>query len=250
MKPGVPLVTGASGQALFVLKARSHDLRVPMSVLGEDYQLVPEQEELIVLRPNGEAHYAVGLAGQHQRRNAALVVAACGALRWKGTPVPEPAVREALARTQHPGRLETIVAAAGSLGPRQVEVLIDGAHNVAAAHALRFHLGKAGFTDFHLVAGFCADKDWMECVDQWVPLASRVWCVPVRNPRSLDPAKLADHVEPSGIPATARPDVAAALAAAGASGIERVLVAGSLFLAGEARALLLGLPLEEIRGSQ
>jgi dihydrofolate synthase/folylpolyglutamate synthase len=76
MKPGVPLVTGASGQALFVLKARSHDLRVPMSVLGEDYQLVPEQDELIVLRPNGEAHYAVGLAGQHQRRHAALVVPA------------------------------------------------------------------------------------------------------------------------------------------------------------------------------
>ncbi|HUR25128.1 MAG TPA: folylpolyglutamate synthase/dihydrofolate synthase family protein [Candidatus Thermoplasmatota archaeon] len=250
MKPGVPLVTGASGQALFVLKARSHDLRVPMSVLGEDYQLVPEQDELIVLRPDGEAHYAVGLAGQHQRRNAALVVAACGALRWKGTPVPEPAVRAALAHTRHPGRLETLRAAAGVLGPQPVEVLIDGAHNVAAAHALRFHLGQARFTDFHLVAGFCADKDWAEAIDQWAPLAERVWCVPVRNPRSLTAGLLAAHVAPSGIPAATALDALSAMKAAAAAGATRILVAGSLFLAGEARAVLTGEPLEEIRGAQ
>lgn len=250
MKPGVPLVTGASGQALFVLKARSHDLRVAMSVLGEDYQIVPEQEELIVLRPNGEAHYAVGLAGQHQRRNAALVVAAAGALRWKGTPVPEGALRDALAKASHPGRLETLQVAPGRLGAGAVEVLIDGAHNVAAAHALRFHLGRAAFTGFHLVAGFCADKDWQEAVDQWAPLAERVWCVPVRNPRTLDPAVLRDHVTASGIPGDIASDALAALRAAAAAGATRILVAGSLFLAGEARAVLLGERLEEIRGTQ
>jgi dihydrofolate synthase/folylpolyglutamate synthase len=250
MKPGVPLVTGASGQALFVLKARSHDLRVAMSVLGEDYQLVPEQQELIILRPDGEAHYAVGLAGPHQKRNAALAVAACGALRWKGTPVPEAAVREALAKTRHAGRLETLHVPAGRLGPQPVEVLLDGAHNVAAANALRFHLGQAGFTGFQLVAGFCADKDWAEAVDQWSPLAERVWCVPVRNPRTLSPERLRDHVAADGIPTDTATDVAAAMRAAAASGATRILVAGSLFLAGEARAVLLGEPLEEIRGTQ
>jgi dihydrofolate synthase/folylpolyglutamate synthase len=250
MKPGVPLVTGATGQALFVLKARSHDLRVAMSVLGEDYQIVPEQDDLIILRPNGESHYRVGLAGAHQKRNAALVAAACGALRGKGLRIPESAVHDALALTTHAGRLETFHVPAGRFGPAAMEVLVDGAHNPDAAHALRRHLGKAGWSGFHLVAGFCADKDWIECVDQWVPLAARVWCVPVRNPRTLDPTRLAEHVEPSGIPATPRPDVAAALTAAAASGIDRVLVAGSLFLAGEARALLLGQPLEEIRGTQ
>ncbi|MEK6976141.1 MAG: folylpolyglutamate synthase/dihydrofolate synthase family protein [Candidatus Thermoplasmatota archaeon] len=250
MKPGVPLVTGASGPGLFVLKARSHDLRVPMSVLGEDYQIVPEQDDLIILRPNGESHYRVGLAGAHQKRNAALVAAACGALRGKGLRLPEPAVHDALAHTTHAGRLETFHVPAGRFGPAAMEVLVDGAHNPDAAHALRRHLGKVGWSGFHLVTGFCADKDWVECVDQWVPLASRVWCVPVRNPRTLDAAVLAEHIAPSGIPALARPDAAAALAAAGASGVDRVLVAGSLFLAGEVRALLTGQPLEEIRGTQ
>lgn len=250
MKPGVPLVTGATGQALFVLKARSHDLRVAMSVLGEDYALLPEQDDLVLLRPDGESHYRVGLAGPHQRRNAALVVAACGALRGKGTRVPETALREALARTTHPGRLETFHVPAGTFGPAPLEVLVDGAHNPAAAHALRFHLGRSGWTGFHLVTGLCADKQWQECVDQWAPLAQQVWCVPVRNPRTLAPQELVDHIAPSGIPTAARGDVEQALRSAAAAGATRILVAGSLFLAGEARARLTGSSLEEIRGAQ
>lgn len=250
MKPRVPLVTAATGQALFVLKARSHEVRCAMSILGEDYTIVPEQEDLIILRPNGESHYRVGLAGPHQKRNAALVVAAAGALRGKGLAIPEPALRDALATTTNPGRLETFHVPAGRFGPGPVEVLVDGAHNPAAAHALRFHLGRSDWTGFQLVAGFCSDKEWAECIDQWAPLAEHVWAVPVRNPRSLDPEVLAGHVRPSGIPADAKPDAEAALRAAATAGAARVLVAGSLFLAGEARALLTGQPLEEIRGSQ
>lgn len=205
----------------------------------------------MILRPDGESHYRVGLAGPHQRRNAALVVAAAGALRWKGTPVAEAALRDALENTTHPGRLETLVAPAGTLGPRAVEVLVDGAHNPAAAHALRFHLGRAHWTGFQLVTGFCADKEWQDCVDQWSPLASHVWAVPVRNPRSLDASLLASYVtSSSGIPADAAADAEAGLRAAAAAGARRILVAGSLFLAGEVRALLTGQPLEEIRGSQ
>ena len=243
MKPRVPLVTAATGQALFVLKARSHETRSAMSVLGEDYTIVPEQEELIILRPDGESHYRVGLAGSHQRRNAALVVAACGALRGKGVRIPEAAVRDALANTTHPGRLETLRMGA-------VEVLVDGAHNPAAAHALRYHLGRTGWSGFHLVAGFCADKEWEECVEQWAPLAEHVWAVPVRNPRTLDPDLVARTVRPTGIPADAVADAKEGLRRAAEAGAERILVAGSLFLAGEVRALLTGQPLEEIRGSQ
>ena len=250
MKPGVPLVTGATEHALFVLKARSHDLRVAMSVLGEDYTIVPEQDDLIILRPTGESHYKVGLAGAHQKRNAALVVAACGALRWKGTPIPESAVRESLARTPNPGRLETFHAPPGRFGPGALEVLVDGAHNPAAAHAVRHHLGRTAWTGFHLVTGFNADKEWAECVDQWAPLAQQVWAVPVRNPRTLAPQHIVAHVEPSGIPAQECPDADAALRAAATAGASRVLVAGSLFLAGEVRALLTGQPLEEVRGTQ
>lgn len=254
MKAGVPCITGATGVALDILKARSRDVQCPMSILGEDYHVVAG-DALTLQRPTGETHYAVGMAGAHQRRNAALVVAASEALRANGLAIPERAVRDALAQTTHPGRLETVRVPVRQIDPTTrtdavVEVLLDGAHNIGAAHALRNHLARTQWSGFHLVVGFCADKDWRDAVDQWAPLAEQVWCVPVRNPRSLQPTELAAHVAPSGIPAHVHPSAAAALQAAARAGAQRILVAGSLFLAGEARAHLTGETSEEIRGSQ
>ncbi|MHB8633889.1 MAG: bifunctional folylpolyglutamate synthase/dihydrofolate synthase [Thermoplasmatota archaeon] len=242
LKRGVPLVTGAEGDALRVLVGRSHEEMVPMSVVGAapaDYVVVSD-DELLLVRPNGDARYRVALAGQHQRRNAALVVAGAEALRTRGVDVPERAVRKALGETTHPGRLERFTW-------HGIEVLVDGAHNPAAARALGAHLAETGWQGVDLVAGFCADKAWQACLEAWRPAVARLWAVPVRNPRSLDAATLA---RASPWPARTRPDVAAALAAAQGAGARRILVAGSLFLAGEARAVLTGQSLEEIRGRQ
>ncbi len=254
MKPGVPLVTAATGDALTVLKARSHELAVPMGVVGEDYRILADAEHLVLLRPRGESHYEVGLAGEHQRRNAALVVAGAEALERRGVRIPGHALAAALRTTENPGRLETFQVAAESLlpgaGPRSVVVLVDGAHNVAAAHALRRHLAQSRWSGFDLVVGFCADKDWQEALAQWTPLASRVWAVPLRNPRSLGPKAIVQEAHGKPAPATACRDAADALRRAAEAGADRILVAGSLFLAGEARAILTGAPLEEIRGAQ
>lgn len=244
MKPGVPCITAAKGDALQVILVRSHQEMAPMSVIGGDYHVHDDGTgDLVLVRPNGEARYHVGLDGAHQRTNAALVVAAVDALRTQGLVVPERALRDGLAHATNPGRLESFTY-------RGTQVLIDGAHNIAAAHALRSHLGRLGWFGFDLVVGFCKDKDWQDCLDQWAPLAGRVWGVPVRNPRSLDPAAILDAVAPIGNGAGALPEARAALDAAVAKGAERIVVAGSLFLAGEARAVLTGASLEEIRGTQ
>ncbi|HEX2065240.1 MAG TPA: hypothetical protein VHI93_00355, partial [Candidatus Thermoplasmatota archaeon] len=58
------------------------------------------------------------------------------------------------------------------------------------------------------------------------------------------------HGAEAGVRSRAAPDVGTALRQASAAGATRILVAGSLFLAGEALAFLRGLPLEEIRGAQ
>jgi dihydrofolate synthase / folylpolyglutamate synthase len=252
MKPGVPCVTAATGQALVVLKVVSHELRVPMSVIGEDYSIVPAPH-LHLLRPTGESMYKVGLAGEHQHQNAAVVVACVDALRAQGVAIPERALAQALAHTTHPGRLESFQWSAAELGAaaqQRVEVLIDGAHNEAAAHSLRRHLGQRRWSGFHLVVGFNADKEWEKALEQWVPLAAHVWGVPLRNPRSLEPERMRRAVEGVGIPFAACPDARSALVAAASAGAQRVVVAGSIYLAGEARATLVGQPLEEIRGSQ
>ncbi|HET6399138.1 MAG TPA: folylpolyglutamate synthase/dihydrofolate synthase family protein [Candidatus Thermoplasmatota archaeon] len=256
MKPGVPCVTAARGEALLVLKARSHELSVPMSIVGEDYRVVPDERlhRLILLRPNGESHYDVGLAGAHQLENAAVTLAAVEALRAQGVPVPERALRQALALTRHPGRLELFrvpVTAAGDTGDGQeAEVLVDGAHNPAAARAVASHLRASGWSGIDLVCGFCRDKDWPEVLATWAPFVDRVWAVPIRNGRSLPPAHAVEAARALGLHAAERAGVAQALEAAVAAGADRILVAGSLFLAGEARAHLTGVGVEEIRGSQ
>ena len=253
MKPGVPCVTAARGDALVVLKAQSHALQVPMSIVGEDYRVVPGRSGLSLLRPTGESHYELSLAGSHQHENAALVVAAVEALRLQGIDIPPAALRDGLRSTRHPGRLQTFEVPAEDLGApsgRKVTVLVDGAHNPAGAYALRNHLRGAGWSGFDLVAGFCADKAWEEMLEQWAPVARHVWAVPVRNPRSLEPAHIVEAVAPLAVPADAVADVRAALAAAASSGANQVVVAGSLYLAGEAVALLSGRGLEEIRGAQ
>jgi dihydrofolate synthase/folylpolyglutamate synthase len=243
MKPGVPCVTACAGAALAVLKARSHAVRAPMSIVGGDYTVVPDPHQLVLLRPTGESRYEVGLPGAHQHENAAVVVAAAEALRLRGVAIPERALRDALRQARNPGRLEL-------LGFQGAQVLVDGAHNPAAAQALRQHLFSTGWSGFDLVAGFCADKRWQEAVDAWLMPAARLWAVPVRNPRTLDAQELARHGTQAGVRSAACPDLATALRSAVDAGATRIVVAGSLFLAGEALAFLRGQPLEEIRGAQ
>jgi len=256
MKSGVPCVTAARGDALVVLKAVSHEMEAPMSIIGEDYHAVPDVNGLRLVTPTGEARFDLALPGEHQIENAAVAVASADALRAQGVDVPAVAVRQALAHVRVPGRLESFHVRRRALDPdgagpdRAVEVLLDGAHNEAAAAALRRHLVHRDWAGFHLVTGFNADKAWEASLDQWAPLAGHVWGVPLRNPRSLDPQCMADPVRGYGVPFDGRADVADALLAAVRAGAERILVAGSLYLVGEARAVLGGEGLEEIRGSQ
>lgn len=237
MRQNVPCITGATGEALHYLKLRSHESGTPMGILGEDTHAIPAINGFQLATPTGSAHYELQMAGEHQVDNGALAVMACEALGL--APMQ---IHESLRDTAHPGRLE-------SFQHSGMEVLIDGAHNEAAAHALRRHLAHLGWEQFHLIAGFNADKDWQELLAQWFPLAQKTWGVSLRSGRSLDPESMRGQVEGMGLPfATAT--LEEALAGAKKAGMERVLIAGSLFLAGEARALMLGESLEEIQGNQ
>lgn len=241
MRAGIPCVTGARDDALHILKLQSHEVGTPMGILDQDYHVLPDLNGFKLAHPGGEAHYELALAGEHQLANGALAVMAAEAMRTSGHKIPVPAVQDALRNTTHPGRLE-------SLQFSGMEVLIDGAHNLDGAHALRRHLSHLDWHGFHLITGFNADKDWASMLEQWAPLAAKTWGVPLRSGRTLDPEAIRNHI-PVGLE-FATSSVAEALQGASAAGAERVVVAGSLFLAGEARAIILGEPLEEIQGNQ
>lgn len=222
VEPGAPLVTGATGSALDVLT--SH-------VDGE----------VVVARPD-EDDGPLAAAGDHQRENAAVVRATAVVLRGEGVPISNDTVDEVLATTVLPGRLETF-------DHRQALVTIDSAHNVAGAEAVARHLDDG--SDHDMIVGFNQDKDWDTMLTHLLPIAVRVRVVPIRSPRSADPEAVAALVRArSDVDVAVSPTVATALEDLVSSGSDSVLVVGSGTLAGEARAVLTGQPLDEVDGSR
>jgi dihydrofolate synthase/folylpolyglutamate synthase len=177
----------------------------------------------------------IGLEGDYQRDNA-RVAALLGA-RIGASPA---AIERGIESVRWPGRLEHIET--GRPGAPARRFLLDAAHNPDGAEGLARHLRSLALapSDVALVFGALGDKDWAAMLDAIAPLAAtRVYVAPQGGSRpAIDPAALA--ARHAGLEA---PSVANAVSrAADAARVSLVVVAGSLVLVGEARALLLGLP--------
>jgi dihydrofolate synthase / folylpolyglutamate synthase len=173
----------------------------------------------------------LGLRGRHQVDNAVVAVALLEALTAKGiVDVPPEAERAALADVVWPGRLELV-------DWRGRHVLIDGAHNPAGARALAAHLAETYGRLLPLVVGVMRDKKIDEILGALAPAASHFFLTAPATPRAAAPADLAavaGRVAP-GVPAhTVRLPIDAVTRAAALG--DPVVVAGSLFLAGDVRA--------------
>jgi dihydrofolate synthase/folylpolyglutamate synthase len=228
MKPGVPHFVGALPPEADREMARVAAQRgAPLWRLGRDFH-----------PPAGP----LALAGLHQRSNAALAVALSGEAHRKLRGVPlEPAVVEgALAGVRWPGRLERIGA----------DLLIDCAHNPEGAAALAAALpALAAGRRAALVISVVAGKDLAGMLDALLPAVDRVVATRSSNPRSLDARELAAAIAPrlaAGAPPVLVADdpLRAIAEARRAAPAALIVVAGSIFLAGEARAALLGEPVD------
>ncbi|HSK00684.1 MAG TPA: cyanophycin synthetase [Kofleriaceae bacterium] len=193
----------------------------------------------------------LGLAGAHQRRNAAAALAALDQLEALGVVrVPPEARARALAGVRHPGRFEVVAGAP--------QVILDGAHNPHGARALAALLAERALRPV-LVAAVSADKDVAAIAAALAPAVRAVIATRYGQERALPPAELAEAFRRAGggaggagggaFPVEEAPDLPAALDAArrlAAPEGAPILVAGSLFLVGEARVLLLGAPADPI----
>lgn len=214
-KPGVPAVVHARQPpgALETLRAEAVRRGAPLVIAGEDY-------------PG-----PVALAGPHQRGNAAFAAAALRELARTGVAVPEEAIARGIAEARWPGRLEELSG-----------VLLDGAHNpdgaAALAAALRaLHPGRP----VELVFGVLSDKDHRGMLAALSGAVRRVHVVAPASPRARPALEVRSLAEACGLDADVHRSVAEALACARRASADGavVCVAGSLYLVGEARALLL-----------
>ncbi len=237
-------VSGAAGDALGIVQRRCRRLGVPLTVVEPPTVLAIGRDGIEVeLGRLGPVR--VGLRGRHQATNAAVADATLDALEAAGIAVcPATDRRIGYASARWPGRLELF-----TVGSR--DVLVDGAHNPDGAAALARAIDELSP---HLTAGrptlviaAMVDKDVGGIIAALAGSSSlataRVICTAVPGERAMPPADLAAawRAHAGGRPATA-PDPAAALEAALGSGTGPVMVAGSLYLVGAVRALLVDEP--------
>ncbi len=237
-------VTGATGEALQVIRRRARRLGVPLTEVASPPVIELDLEGLVVELP-GLGQTRIGLLGRHQAANAGVANAVLDALEVAGIArVPPAARREGFAAARWPGRLERITW-------RGRQILLDGAHNPAGARALGAALdelrpllvGGAATppAPVTLVTGVMADKDvegFVAALAGAGALAgARIIATRVDLPRALAAEDLATRWRAAGIGATvlAIDDLDIALETALGTGDGPIVVAGSLYLVGEAR---------------
>jgi dihydrofolate synthase/folylpolyglutamate synthase len=180
------------------------------------------------------------LAGAHQQRNVALAIAAAVELaEHHGFAIAPDNIAAGIRNTQWPGRLEV-------LRKGNVTWILDVAHNPAGAWALRS--GLRSFLDREAEAGrprslifsCLRDKPVNEMAQILFPLFDRVIFAPIASPRATPLETLLAAAASTGTPAEAASSVDAALQHASPAECGLVVVSGSVYLVGDARALLLG----------
>ncbi len=216
LRPGVPLITGATGVAREAILEAARALDAPCRVV------------------EGETQLPIGLAGPFQRRNAAMVEQVVSALRVRGWEIPFAAVMRGLASARWPGRMETWMSPSGE------NWLADGAHNpggiAALCEALRQEHPGGRWT---VIFGALADRDARGMLEQLLPFARTLVLVAPPSPRAMAPEELAEGLRhPDWKIASGVPDaVAEARQHEGP-----YAVFGSLYLVGAVKQVLGWLP--------
>jgi len=187
--------------------------------------------DIVLTTPRGVyPPVTLALAGRHQVQNAITAVRALEELPQSvGVTIPQTAIVRALDSTEWPARLETRHAGGATL-------LIDGAHNPAGARALAAHVRETFGHPLPLVVGVMRDKDLEPMLRALASVASVLFCTAPRSTRAASPAELAAiarSVDPA-LEVIETDDPLEAVRRAATRGTP-VVVAGSLYLAGQVR---------------
>ncbi|MFL5770203.1 MAG: bifunctional folylpolyglutamate synthase/dihydrofolate synthase, partial [Chloroflexota bacterium] len=240
-------VTGASGDALTIVRRRAARMGVPLRIV-EPAAIVATSRDGIEVELPRLGRTAIGLRGRHQAANAAVADAILDALGDAAiASVPDAARRSGYANARWPGRLELL-----SIGG--VDVLLDGAHNPAGAAALATALDDLRpFLEpgpVTIVTASMADKDVDGIIESLARSralrGARVVATQLDLTRALPADQLAARwarVSEPDWTVSADRDPAAALDRAIDGAVGAVVVAGSLYLVGLARGRLVDDPL-------
>jgi dihydrofolate synthase/folylpolyglutamate synthase len=243
LKQGVPaVVTGQVREALAVIERQAARLRAPLSVAGEDWTATEERGRLVYQDGDGLLDLpAPKLYGRHQFENAGAAIAA---LRVSGQKLPGPAFEAGMTRVDWPARMQRLAhGRLAALLPPESELWLDGGHNADGGRAIAAALAdleERVSRPLVLIVGMLSTKDCAGFLQNFSGLARRVITVPIHQDKTVTGAELAGIAGSIGIPALSRDDLESAITVAGKLDLHpapRVLITGSLYLAGEVLAL-------------
>ncbi len=220
-------------EALPVIAARCREVHAPLTVIGRDVHAERLAQDLhgqtIRIRgPFGTIEFHTPLLGSFQVENAAVAVTALTELRAAGFAIPDAVIRDGIAATQWPARIQVV--------RENPIVMVDGAHNRPAADALadsfaELFPGRKAF----LVTGILNDKDLAGMAAALGPLSRWVYACRPKSPRAFDVEDVANAFRRYAVVETI-PSIGSAIdaAVAAARSDDIILITGSIYTAGEA----------------
>ncbi len=233
LKPGITCIVGPQqDEALETIERQAARVGAPLIISGQDFTSTVEDGRLIYRDEHGLLDMALpALPGAHQIDNVGTALAALRALE-----IGDTAMEAAPVTATWPGRvqrltkgpLSEIAAKAGA------ELWLDGGHNAAAGEALAAHYAGLPPRRLHMIVAMLETKDPSGFLRPFAGTAEKLRAVPVTGTSMAYPREtIADISRAAGIPAVICDSVEAALADALAEGAERVLICGTLYLAGD-----------------
>lgn len=206
--------------------------------------ITPDKDDLTLLRGKrlenridyGGYRAALGLPGTHQANHAAMAVEIALVL-WRefGYDISDDAILQGLADARMPARIEVL--------RRHPLLLLDGCHNPDGAKMLAATLTRADFEENLVgVLGVLADKDYKDMLSDLAPCFAKIYTVTPNCPRALSAEELQKearfHTDAEAADSVADA-IRKAVDYADENNLAGVVVCGSLYLAAEARPLLL-----------
>ncbi|CAL8968621.1 Folylpolyglutamate synthase [Rhodoplanes serenus] len=241
-KRGVPAVIARQlDVARDTLIERAEAVGARPHVAGQDWVAGEERGRLVFQDGDGLIDLpAPRLFGRHQFDNAGTAIAA---LRAAGLGLPTAAYEQGLVKAEWPARMQRLVAGAlVAAAPPGSELWLDGGHNAEGGRAVAAALGdleERVSRPLVLIVGMLSTKDVAAFVQNFVGLALRLIAVPLRQEKGLPAEAIAATARGLGLAADTATDVPDALARIGGLGLDpspRILITGSLYLAGDVLA--------------
>jgi len=231
IKDGIDIVTAATQPSVIGLfESIAQEKKAPFWRVGKDTRYRATESGIHFY---GQKHrlngLRLGLKGNFQTRNAALALTALERLEEKGFKISTQDIRRGLEHIPWHGRMQVV--------RENPTIVLDGAHNPAAALALAKAMKSAFmYRRLILVVGVMADKDMGGILRNLVPISDHVIYTRPVYPRAADPEILAHEAAPINKPGEVVQSLTGALdrARAMAGPQDLILISGSLFMVGEA----------------